>query len=131
MLFLLKDDQGRALLMAETGDKTEADTFGRNHLPEFCGESVEIDTASLGDAEEFLGVRTVRLVRVVLNPDARSRRGITPQATVTHLWVRGPRLPDDVESDDLLTPEDRRDLTLDHIARTSALVGRVEILKWA
>ena len=130
MLFLLKDDQGRALLIAETGDKAEADTFGRNHLPEFCGDSIEIDSASRADAQEFLGVRTVRLVRVVLDPGVRSRKGITPGATVTHLWVRGPRLPDDVESDDLLTAEDRRDLTLDHIARTSTLVGHVEILKW-
>jgi hypothetical protein len=131
VLYLLKDDQGRALLIAQTSEKAEADTFGRNHLPEFCGDSEEIDPDSRAEAEEFWGVRTVRLVNVVLDPDAQRRPGKAPRATVTHLWVRGPRLPDDVEEDDLLTPEDRRDLTLDHIARTSQLVGRIQIMKWA
>jgi hypothetical protein len=46
---------------------------------------------------------------------------------MTHLWVRGPELPEDVVADDLLTPEDHRDLTLDHIERTSDCVGRLEI----
>ena len=42
-----------------------------------------------------------------------------------------PRLPVDVEEDGMLTAEDHRDLTLDHIARTSELVATIEILKWA
>jgi hypothetical protein len=41
--------------------------------------------------------------------------------------VRGPLLPEDVVDDDLLTPEDHRELTLDHIHRTSDCVGRLEI----
>lgn len=46
---------------------------------------------------------------------------------IRHLWVRGPQLPDEVVDDDLLTPDDHRDLTLDHIERTSELIGRIEI----
>jgi hypothetical protein len=49
----------------------------------------------------------------------------------TAIWIRGPQLPPDVEEDALLTAEDHRDLTLDHIARTSELVATIEILKWA
>ena len=48
-----------------------------------------------------------------------------------HLWIRGPQLPDEVEEDDLLTPEDHRDLTLDHIARTCKVVVQFQILKRA
>jgi hypothetical protein len=47
--------------------------------------------------------------------------------TIRHLWVRGPQLPDEVVADDLLTPDDHRALTLDHIDRTSDLVGKIEI----
>lgn len=47
------------------------------------------------------------------------------------IWIRGPQLPVDVEEDGMLTAEDHRDLTLDHIARTSELVATIEILKWA
>lgn len=47
--------------------------------------------------------------------------------TIRHLWVRGPQLPDDIVDNDLLTPDDHRDLTLDHIERTSSIVGRISI----
>ena len=137
MLFLLKDNEGRALIMAQTPSQAEADRFGRNHLPEFCGESIEIDLASRVEAEEFWGVRTVRLVSVRLDPHASvDRRRLTripqaPTATVKNIWVRGLELPEDVQNDGLLTPEDHRDLALDHIARTSDLVAQVEIFKSA
>jgi hypothetical protein len=113
--------------MAESTSKTEADTFGRNHLPEFR-ESIEVEEDIQADAEEFWSVRKVRLVHVLLDPDAR-RRQKTPTKTMSHIWVRGPQLPDDVEADGLLTQEDRRDLTLDHIARTSEVVVKLEIIK--
>ena len=134
MLFLLKDDHGRALLLAQAASKAEADRFGRHHLPQFCGDSIEIDVAARAQAEEFWGVRTVKVVRVVLDPaePPRKRAGaFLRQGTDTHLWVRGPKLPDEVEEGGLLTPEDHRDLTLDHIARTSEIVGHVQIVKWA
>lgn len=131
MLFLLTNDQGRALLMAQTTSQAEADTFGRNHLPDFCGESVEIDMASRMEAEEFWDVRTVRLVNVRLDADAVVERCYTPAGTVKKLWVRSPELPEEVESAGLLTEEDRAAITLDHIARTSDLVGRLEIFKWS
>lgn len=127
MLFLLTDEQGRGLLMAESTSKNEADRFGRNHLPEFR-ESIEIDEASERDAEEFWEVRKIRLVHVLLDADAR-RRQTAPTKTMSHIWVVGPQLPDDVESDGLLTLEDRRDITLDHIARTSDVVVKIEIIK--
>jgi hypothetical protein len=46
---------------------------------------------------------------------------------IRHMWVRGPKLPEDVVADDVLTPEDHKELTLDHIERTSDWVGRLEI----
>jgi hypothetical protein len=46
---------------------------------------------------------------------------------MTHLWVRGPQLPDDVVAEDVLTPEDHKYLTLDHIDRTSDCIARIEI----
>jgi hypothetical protein len=127
LLFLLTDDQGRGLLIAESISKMEADTFGRNHLPEFR-ESIEIDEAVQADAEEFWEVRKVRLLHLLLDPYARNRK-CTPTTTMSHIWVVGPQLPDDVESDGLLTQEDRRDLTLDHIARTSEVIVKFEIIK--
>jgi hypothetical protein len=108
--------------------KPEADAFGRNHLPEFCGDSVEIEMDSRTDAEEFWGVRTVRVVNLELNPTAPQPE---PTLTASQIWVRGPELPEDVEADGLLTPEDRRDLTLDHIARTCDVVVQMQIRKWA
>lgn len=80
MLFLLRDFEGRGLLLAETLKKSSAEEFGRTHFPDFCGEALEIDPESRTEAEEFWGVRTVRLVNVPLHP----------QATVKHYWVRGP-----------------------------------------
>jgi hypothetical protein len=118
LLFLLRDDQGRALLIAQAGSKNEADAFGRSWLPDFSGESIEIELASRADAEEFWGVRTVRVGLVKPHPGT---------VAITQIWVRGPKLPEDVEAAGLLTPEDRRDLTLDHIARTSDVVAHLEI----
>ena len=133
LLFLLKNGQGQPLLIAQAGSKAEADTFGRDHLPDFCGESVEIDMEKRAEAEQILGVRTVRVVRVLLdavNRPAKAKRTVQP-VTFTSIWVRGPHLPQDVVDDNHLTPEDHRDLTLDHIARTSDVVAHVEICKWA
>jgi hypothetical protein len=59
------------------------------------------------------------------------RRSLMTDTIATAIWVRGPELPEEVEDGGHLTPEDHRDLTLDHIERTSELVARVEILKWA
>lgn len=42
-------------------------------------------------------------------------------------WVRGPEVPADLLGEDLLTPEDHRDITLDHIERTSDIISKVEI----
>ena len=122
--------------MAQTPSQAEADRFGRNHLPEFCGESIEIDLASREEAEEFWGVRTVRLMSVRLDPQKsvgrpNPTRNPEPALTLTNIWVRGLELPEDVQSDGFLTPEDHRDLALDHIARTSEMVAQVEIFKRA
>ena len=127
MLFLLTDQEGRALLIAETGTKDEADRFGRNHLPEYR-DSIEIDFRSDTQAAEFWGVRTVKLVQMVLNPDQPAEcRGSSVKMSFT--WVRGPALPEDVVADDLLTPDNLRDLTLDHIARLSDFMCKLEIVK--
>ena len=45
--------------------------------------------------------------------------------TMRYIWVRGPETPDEAE----LTPEDQWDLTLEHIGRTSDVVGTVRIVK--
>src|SRR3954453_12835106 len=42
-------------------------------------------------------------------------------------WVRGPEVPADLLGEDFLTPEDHRDITLDHIERTSDIISKVEI----
>jgi hypothetical protein len=135
LLFLLKDGQGRGLLIAQADSKAEAEAFGRTHLPEFCGESMEIDMERRAEAEDFWGVRTVRVAQVLPDrekPAARPKvRRPGPTITFTQIWVRGPQLPQDVVEADLLTAEDHRDLTLDHIARTSDVVAHVEICKWA
>ena len=136
MLFLLKDQRGKALLLAQAPSKEEADEFGRAQVPDFCGESLEIEAESLPHAEEFWGVQTVhvpangaRTGSTVVK--AKARTAIKPIMTTTHIWVRGLELPEEVVEDDLLTPEDHRDLALDHIARTSQYVGRLEIRKFA
>ena len=130
MLFLLNDEDGRVLLIAESGSKAEADAFGRSHLPEFCGESIEIDPGSYTDAVEFWGVRTVRLVHMVLNSQPTKHRQ-PPSGKISFTWVHGPELPQDVVEDNLLTAEDHRDLTLDHITRTSEFIGQIRIVKKA
>jgi len=131
MLFLLTDDQGRALMMAQADTQAEADRFGRSHIPEFCGESVEIEDSSRAEAEEFWAVRTVRVAGMALATDQAK---ISPEKvtfTMTQVWVRGPVLPEEVEADDLLTPEDNAAITLDHIARTCEFVAHIEIRKRA
>lgn len=130
MLFLLTDEEGRALLIAESGSKAEADMFGRSHVPEFCGDSLEIDPDSYTDAVEFWGVRTVRLVHMLLNPSQHKDRRM-PSGTISFTWVRGLELPEDVVDDDLLTAEDHRHLAVDHITRTSDLIGQIRIVKKA
>jgi hypothetical protein len=127
VLFLRKDQQGRALIIAKSPSKDEADAFGRAHLPAFCGESIELDQASRREAEEFWDVRTVTVGGNAVRPRAASTTNQWVMAT--HIFVRGPVLPDDVEADGLLTDEDRRDLTLDHIARTSKLVGHIAVVR--
>jgi hypothetical protein len=131
LLFLLKDVQGQALLMAEAASKAEADKYGRTHVPDFCGESIEIDTARFTEAEQFRGLRKVRVVKLAGSKNQSRTRTTTaaPTRTIQHILVWGPKLPEEVEEADLLTPEDHRDLTLDHIARTSTVVAHIEIIK--
>lgn len=139
MLFLLRDEHGKALMIAHAASKNEADAFGRANLPNFCGESLELTSESRPQAEEFWGVLTVEVPSAAAmqtgttavktkKKKVLSRR---PEFVTTHVWVRGLELPEDVIEDDVLTAEDRRDLALDHIARTSDYIGRVEIRKWA
>lgn len=109
-------------MIAQASSRARAEAFGYAHFSEFSGDVVEIDPASLEEAQEFWRVETVRLVDHRLDPNT---------FTTTHLWVRGPALPPEVEAEGLLTIEDRRALTLDHIERTSKWIGRVQILKWA
>ena len=136
-MFLLKDHSGKALLIAQAANRAEADDYGRTHLPDFSGESLELDDASRSRAEEFWGVRTVQVgglqsgatvVKAKTETKAKAKR---PVITMTHVWVRGLEIPEGLIEEDVLTPEDRRDLALDHIARTSNYIGRVEIRKWA
>jgi hypothetical protein len=129
MLFLLTDEEGRALLIAESRSKDEADRFGRSHLPEYW-DSIEIDDSTYRQGAESWGVRTVRLVEVVPSTDQPAKPHL-PSAKICLSWVWGPELPEDVVADNLLTTEDHRDLTLDHIARTSDFVGRLKIVKRA
>lgn len=127
MLFLLKNGQGKALLIAQAATQAEADAFGRNQLPEFCGQSTEIDADSQAAAEEFWGVRTVS----VRNVTAGRARAAAAFASLTRIVVHGLELPEEVEQDDCLTAEDRRDLALDHIGRTSDVVAKIELRLWA
>ena len=140
MLFLLKDRHGKALLIAQAANKVEADEFGRAYVPDFCGESLQIEAESLPHAEEVWGVRTVHVSAGAIRSGATAVKAKTrktkrvaakPVLTMTHVWVRGLELPEEVVEEDLLTPEDHRDIALDHIARTSQYVGRLEIRKWA
>jgi hypothetical protein len=52
MLFLLKDGQGRPSLWPGN-QQEDADMFGRRFVPQFCGESVELEDESRSQAEEF------------------------------------------------------------------------------
>ncbi|HYI96263.1 MAG TPA: hypothetical protein VEX68_22160 [Bryobacteraceae bacterium] len=114
MLFLLTDRQGRGIVIAEALDKTHANAFGYNYLQNFSGDSLEIDAASRADAEELWGVETVQL-----------------KAELSTVWVHGPSLPEEIEGEDCLTPEDHRDLTLDHIERTCDVVVKLQIVKFS
>ena len=124
MLFLLKDRKGRAVVMAQATSKEDANVFGQRFVPEFCGDSVEIEDESRSQAEEFWGVRTVRV-------PIKLKKKTKPVATTTRVWVRGLELPPEVEEDNLLTEEDLRDLTLDHIGRMCSTVIQLEIRKSA
>jgi hypothetical protein len=114
LLFLLTDSQGRGIVIAEAADKMHANAFGYSYLPDFAGDSLEIDPANRADAEELWGVETVHL-----------------KAELSTVWVHGPELPAADEDDDLLTPEDHRDLTLDHIERTCDVVVKLQIVKFS
>ncbi|HET8548908.1 MAG TPA: hypothetical protein VFL57_12920, partial [Bryobacteraceae bacterium] len=103
VLFWLKDYQGH-LIIARTCSKENANAFGQTQPPEFCPESTELDETSRQEAGELWG------------------------GLAKHTWVSGPALPGDVEAGGLLTVEDHRDLTLDHIERTSAVIGQVTIV---
>jgi hypothetical protein len=70
-------------------------------------------------------------MRKLFSVKGKGDRTVLLGTIATGIWVRGPQLPDDVEQDGLLTAEDHRDLTLEHISRTSDVVARIEILKWA
>lgn len=128
MLFLLKDANGKALLIADAASKSQASAFGFSHLPGFCGDGVELDPASRAEAEEFWGVRTVRVLTLQIDPKPRSLAA-SAITNSTPVLVHGPELPEEVEADGLLTAEDHRDLTLDHIARTCDIVVKMEIFK--
>jgi hypothetical protein len=132
LLFLLTDDHGRGIIIAEAASKAQANAFGFTHLPDFSGKLVEIDPANHSQAEDFWSVRTVSVVNVQLEMKSKTRTAAAiaePAAEYTTVWVRGPKLPDEVEADGLLTPEDHRELTLDHIARTCNVVVQLQIVK--
>jgi hypothetical protein len=48
---------------------------------------------------------------------------------VSRIVVHGLDLPDEVDEDDCLTPEDRKAIALDHIFRTSQVIAKIEIRK--
>jgi hypothetical protein len=137
VLFLLKNGKGKALLIAHAASKAEADEYGRAHVPEFSGDCVELEAESRSDAEEFWGVGTVRVPAAGLQTGTTmvkakvKTKALKPVLTTSVIVVHGLELPEEVVEDDFLTPEDRRDLALDHISRTSEFVGRLEIRKWA
>jgi hypothetical protein len=137
VLFLLKNGTGKALLIAQAASKAEADEYGRAHVPEFSGDCVELEAESRSDAEEFWGVGTVRVPAAGLQTGTTmvkakvKTKALKPVLTTSVIVVHGLELPEEVVEEDFLTPEDRRDLALDHISRTSEFVGRLEIRKWA
>lgn len=115
--------------MAQASNREEADQFGRTYLPEFSGNIIEVDPDVHADAEEFWGVETIRVMREVLNPSLSRARETQKQPTMLPLtsWVAGLELPEEVESADLLTADDRKALALDHIERVCKFVGKIEI----
>lgn len=119
--------------MTMAASRAEAEAFGRNNLPRFRGNIVELDPESLAEAEEFWGVRTVRVVNQELDPHVSrgTATAVAENLTVTKIWTKGLELPEEVVCDNHLTAEDHRDLALDHIARTCRVVIRLEIRKWA
>jgi hypothetical protein len=76
------------------------------------------------------GFQGVEGMRKLFSLKDKGDQTLSTGTIATAIWVRGPQLPEDVEQD-VLTAEDHRDLTLDHISRTSDLVARIEILKWS
>ncbi|HYP06479.1 MAG TPA: hypothetical protein VER03_09660 [Bryobacteraceae bacterium] len=136
MLYLLRDQRGNALVIVQAANKAEANEYGRAHFPDFSGESLELDSDSRARAEEFQGLRTVQAAGGESGSTAvkakKARAGSkSPAFTMTQVLVLGLEYPEGLIEDDVLTPEDRRDLALDHIARTSKFVGHIEIRKWA
>ena len=137
MLFLLKDQRGKALVIAQAASRAEADEFGRAHVPDFCGESLELEAESCAQAEEFWGVRTLHV------PNTGAQSGTTvvktkvkaktkaPDLETTHVWVQGLDLPKELIEEDFLTPEDHRDIALEHIERTCQFVVSFQVRKWA
>lgn len=115
-------------MIAEAESKADADAFGQANVPQFSGECLELDCRNCTEAEQTWGVLTVLVPPAAATAPRSARK---PAFVITQVWVRGLELPEEVEQDDVLTPEDRRDLALDHIARTSTFIGRVEIRKWA
>ncbi|MBC7925123.1 MAG: hypothetical protein H7039_05650 [Bryobacteraceae bacterium] len=65
------------------------------------------------------------------NSEVGKTTAVPSGAEAMFLLVRGPRLPDEVEFEGLLTADDHKALTLDHIERTSTFIWRLEIRKRA
>ena len=124
-MFSSMDDPGRSVSRIRGG---------KFDVPLFRDQSIEIDIEGRENDEELeeavMSDSPRRSLKSSIGQtDAKPKS--RPTFTATHIWVRGPQLPVEVVEDGLLTPEDHRDLTLDHIARTSELVAQVQITKWA
>lgn len=74
MIFLLKDEHGHALVIAEAATKEEADRFGFRNFPTYCGRSVELDPESRREAELFWSVPSVRVAYQILDPRRKSAK---------------------------------------------------------
>lgn len=77
MLFLLKDEDGRPLVIVQANSDADADRFGLRNLPTYCGRRTELDPASQREAEEFWNVSSVRVMYQQLDPTRK------PAATAT------------------------------------------------
>ncbi len=87
MVFLLKDECGRALVIAEASSREEADEFGFRNFRTYCGRIVELDPASRREAEQFWGVPAVRVVYQVLDPSRKAVAGTaTKKMTKLVVW---------------------------------------------